>query len=90
MVDVAKLGRATGASIIGITAPGSPLAKICGLVLGVEGGEDTDLYTPMTSRIAQLVLIDVLATSLAISKGPEFSEHLGRVKRSLKTTRTNS
>lgn len=87
MVDVACLGHDAGATVIGITEPGSPLAKQCALVLGVESGEDTDLYTPMTSRIAQLVLIDVLATSLALKKGPEFHDHLGRVKQSLKGTR---
>jgi RpiR family carbohydrate utilization transcriptional regulator len=88
MVDVAELGRGTGATIIGITAPGSLLAQQCDIVLGVEGGEDTDLYTPMTSRIAQLVLIDVLATSMALKKGPGFSDHLRLVKASLAGTRT--
>jgi RpiR family carbohydrate utilization transcriptional regulator len=89
MVEVAQLGRKTGASVLGITAPDSPLAAQCRLVLEVEGGEDTELYTPMTSRIAQLVLIDVLATKLALKKGPEFSTHLRQVKRSLSNTRTS-
>jgi RpiR family carbohydrate utilization transcriptional regulator len=57
-------------------------------VLGVAGAEDTDLYTPMTSRIAQLVLIDVLATCLALRQGNRFTEHLQRVKDSLAATRS--
>lgn len=87
MVEVAKLGKQSGAKIIGITAPSSALAKQCDLVLGVSSDENTELYTPMTSRIAQLVLIDVLATRLAINQGANFSTHLQRVKESLIKTR---
>jgi RpiR family carbohydrate utilization transcriptional regulator len=87
MVEVAQLGLASGATIIGITTPGSPLARHCELILPVSSEEDTELYTPMTSRIAQLVLVDVLATRLAIKKGPEFSTHLRQVKESLNHTR---
>jgi len=87
MIDVAKLGKQAGAQVIGITAPSSALAKQCDLVLGVSSSEDTELYTPMTSRIAQLVLIDVLATRLAINQGDKFSQHLQRVKQSLVSTR---
>lgn len=86
-VEVAQLGADAGANVIGITTPGSPLTAHCKLVLPVASEEDTELYTPMTSRIAQLVLFDVLATRLAIRKGPEFSEKLRQVKESLASTR---
>jgi RpiR family carbohydrate utilization transcriptional regulator len=88
MVEVAKLGKQAGARVIGITAPSSALAKQCDLVLGVTSGENTDRYTPMTSRIAQLALIDVLATRLAINQGADFSQQLRRVKHSLVKTRS--
>jgi RpiR family carbohydrate utilization transcriptional regulator len=87
IVEVAELAQSTGAKTIGITTPGTPLTRHCDLVLGVSSDEDTDNYTPMTSRIAQLVIIDVLATRLALQLGPEFSEHLRKVKMSLADTR---
>jgi len=90
MIEVAQLGRTANAMIIGITGPDSPLAEQCHVVLKVEGDEDTELYTPMTSRLSQLVLIDVLATNLALQKGPAFAEHLRQVKQSLVTTRKNN
>ena len=90
MAEVAQLGKETGATVIGITAPDSPLAEQCGLVLEVISSEDTDTYTPMTSRIAQLVIIDILATRLAMRKGGEFALHLQRVKRSLLKTRSGA
>ena len=88
LVEVAELGGASGATVIGITSPGSELARSCTHVLAVEGGEDTELYTPMTSRIAQLVIIDVLVTALSLRQGPEFTRHLQAVKHSLLSTRS--
>ena len=89
IVELAQLAARSGADVLGITAPDSPLALACDLVLGVDSGEDTDIYTPMTSRIAQLVIIDVLATSLALRQGEDFAEHLQAVKRNLGSTRSS-
>jgi RpiR family carbohydrate utilization transcriptional regulator len=88
MEQAAALARDNGATIIGITTPLTPVADQCDLVLGVESGEDTEQYTPMTSRVAQLVVIDVLITRLALRKGPEFSVHLKRIKQALASTRS--
>ena len=89
IVELARLAAKSGARVLGITAPGSPLAMACDLVLGVESGEDTDLYTPMTSRIAQLVIVDILATCLALKQGDEFADHLREIKRNLGRTRSS-
>jgi RpiR family carbohydrate utilization transcriptional regulator len=87
MLDVARLAKTAGATVIGITAGPSPLAHECDIVLGVDTPEDTELYTPMTSRIAHLVLVDVLATAVSLQRGPSFSEHLKRIKDSVRDTR---
>lgn len=87
IIELARLGLNSGATVLGITAPRSPLSLECDLSLGVEGAEDTELYTPMTSRIAQLVIIDILATSLALAAGDDFLDHLQQVKKNLSDTR---
>jgi RpiR family carbohydrate utilization transcriptional regulator len=87
MIDTARIAKESGAVVIGITSPNSPLAKECTIVLSIETPEDTDMYTPMTSRIAHLVLIDVLVTAVALKRGPQFSEHLLRIKDSFTDTR---
>lgn len=87
MIETARIAKNCSAEVIGITSPNSPLAKECSIVLGVETPEDTDMYTPMTSRIAHLVLIDVLVTAVALKRGPQFSEHLLRIKESFAETR---
>lgn len=87
MIDVAEIAATRGSTVIGITAPASELAQHCRYVLGVEAHEDTELYTPMSSRIAQLVIIDILATCLALRKGEDFTQHLRQLKQALASTR---
>lgn len=86
-LETAQIARDSGAAVIGITSRGAPLATHCDIVLAVDSPEDTDLYTPMTSRITHLVLIDILATAVALRRGPTFSDHLRRIKESLRQTR---
>lgn len=87
LVEIATLARKSEATVIGITAPESPLAAQCSLVLGVEAPEDTDVYMPMTSRIVHLALLDVLATGVTLKRGPGFLSHLKKIKDSLQDTR---
>ncbi|RLQ22660.1 transcriptional regulator HexR [Seongchinamella sediminis] len=87
IIEVAQLARERNCPVVGITSPDSPLAKACSLVLGVASGENTDLYTPMTSRIAQLVIVDIIATCLALRQPGDFGEHLREIKRKLGKTR---
>ncbi|MBB3189561.1 MurR/RpiR family transcriptional regulator [Halomonas cerina] len=87
LVDIARLARDNGAVVLGITAPGSPLAAECTETLEVSAPEDTDYYMPMTSRMVQLALIDVLATGVTLRRGEDFLPHLKKIKDSLKETR---
>lgn len=87
LVDIARLARESGAVVLGITAPGSPLANECTETLEVDTPEDTDYYMPMTSRMIQLALLDVLATGVTLRRGEGFLEHLKKIKDSLLETR---
>jgi len=87
LVEVAALAKENDATVIGITSDGSPLAKECNLVLSVDVAEDTDLYMPMSSRIAQLTLVDILATGFTLRRGAKFRDNLKKVKDSLRSSR---
>ncbi|MCC5883157.1 MAG: MurR/RpiR family transcriptional regulator [Halomonas sp.] len=87
LVDIARLARESGAVVLGITAPNSPLAAECTETLEVATPEDTDVYMPMTSRMIQLTLIDVLATGVTLRRGEDFLPHLKKIKDSLLETR---
>ena len=87
LVETASIARAAGALVVGIAPPDSPLSLASDISLDLQTPEDTDIYTPMTSRILQLIVIDVLATGIALKRGVEFQTHLKKIKDSISDTR---
>jgi RpiR family transcriptional regulator, carbohydrate utilization regulator len=90
LVDSMAYARDAGAKIIALTVPNTPVADASDLVLPVNPSEDPDLYAPMTSRIAQLVLIDALAVATASQMGNVVSKRLERYKAVLNSKRINT
>ena len=87
LIQSVKEARKNGATIIGVCAENTPLANCCCLPLAIQAREDTELFTPLSSRIAHLVVIDVLATAVAVFIKPEVSGQLRKIKQSLRTSR---
>jgi RpiR family carbohydrate utilization transcriptional regulator len=87
LVEVARTARENGASVLGLTAMNSPLAQACSMSLNIPLPEDTDIYMPMTSRIIQLTVLDVLATGMTLRRGTDFQPHLRKIKESLNASR---
>ena len=87
MVELAMLARENDATVLAITSPDTPLAREATLALTLDVPEDTDIYMPMVSRLAQLTLIDVLATGFTLRRGAKFRDNLKRVKEALRDSR---
>lgn len=87
LVEMAEIARQNDATVIGVTSKDTPLAQECNICLSADVPEDTDLYMPMASRIAHLVIIDVLATGFTLRRGPKFRDNLKKVKDSLRPSR---
>ncbi len=88
MIEVAKIAKASNATLIAITSPNSPLAKLADITItSGDEIEDTTIYVPMTTRIIILTIIDILATGLALNKGAEIEEKLQKIKHSLDSTK---
>ncbi|WAT02987.1 MurR/RpiR family transcriptional regulator [Rouxiella chamberiensis] len=87
LVELALLARENDATVIAITSRDTPLAREATLSLLLDVPEDTDVYMPMISRLAQLTLIDVLATGFTLRRGAKFRDNLKRVKESLRDSR---
>ena len=87
LLSSVDLARESGAEVIGITALGAPLVARCTVALELLIDEDTDIYTPMTTRLAQLAVVDVLAVGVALRQGPELLVRLQRAKESLRSKR---
>jgi RpiR family carbohydrate utilization transcriptional regulator len=79
----AAAARDNGATVIALTIPTSRLACTASLVFGWDPHEDTSVYTPMSSRLAQLALLDALYVAFALSLGDVAAEKLRRSKDAL-------
>ena len=86
LARAAKLARERGAAVIALTSPGSAVAAEAGLLFPCQLIEDTSVYTPMSSRLAQLALLDAIQVALALALGDNASENLRRSKDALSAT----
>jgi len=86
-VELARVCREMGGSVIGITAEASPLAKYCDVVLDARITEDAEIYLPTSSRLAQLAIVDVLAASVFLKRGESEGRRLQAVKQAVRSTR---
>lgn len=87
LIHAMAMAKQAQASVIALCPPDTPVSEQADLPINVRLVEDTDVFTPMTSRIAHLMVIDTLAVGVAQKKGPEFDEHLKRIKESLSDLR---
>lgn len=87
MLAATEMALTSGAAVIAITASGSPLARLATVLLAADVPEDPDIYTPMTSRLAHLTIVDVLAVAVALTMGPPLLKQLERSKQALRDKR---
>ena len=52
-------------------------------MFGWSPNEDTSVYTPMSSRLAQLALLDAIYVAFALSLGDKAAQNLRRSKDAL-------
>ncbi|MDH4478444.1 MAG: SIS domain-containing protein [Rhodoferax sp.] len=69
LMDACDIARKNGATTIVITASGSPLASAGHIHLSADHPEGFDKYSPMVSRLMHLMVLDILATAVALRIG---------------------
>lgn len=84
-----KLARDQGAFAIGLTGQESPISRHCNINIIIETLENTDLYTPTISRVAALVVIDILSTYVALRRPTEHRQKIARMKQTLSEYRSS-
>lgn len=83
LIEGMQIARQRGAEIIALTDPSAPLAASASLVFPCHADEDTSVYTPMSSRLAQLTVLDALQVSVALRMGAAAEENLKSAKAAL-------
>ena len=87
LMDACDIAKKQGATTIVITASGSPLASTGHIHLTADHPEGYDKYSPMVSRLLHLLIIDILATTVALRIGEELQPNLRDMKNNLRNKR---
>ncbi len=82
-----EMVKQMGGIVIGLAPSKTPVIKNASIPIEVDVEEDIEIYTPLSSRIAHLVIIDVLAIGVAQRKGPQLHGHLFKLKQGLRSLR---
>ncbi|WP_306257122.1 MurR/RpiR family transcriptional regulator [Pararhizobium sp. IMCC21322] len=64
-LSAVKMARAAGATVIAFTRPGSPLAKIADVTVGVSVREDFEAFTPLSTPLAFMLALDAVVVCAA-------------------------
>ena len=87
LMDACDIARKRGATTIVITASGSPLATAGQIHLTADHPESYDRSSPMVSRLLHLLIIDILATTVALRIGEALQPALREMKNNLRSKR---
>jgi RpiR family carbohydrate utilization transcriptional regulator len=89
LLDSMELVKKAGGIVIGLAPSNSPIARKANIAIEVNAKEDIQIYAPLSSGIAQLAVLDVLAIGVAQKEGPQLEAHLQKMQASLASLRSN-
>ena len=87
VIQACQTAKNNGATVVTITSPLSSLAGVSDHSVLVDVDEDTGVYTPMSSRLAQLAVLDVIQVALALRLGEHGNRKLDLAKAALLETK---
>jgi RpiR family carbohydrate utilization transcriptional regulator len=88
LMDACDIACKNGATTIVITASHSPLASAGHIHLSADHPEGFDKYSPMVSRLLHLMIVDILATCVALRIGSaKLHPMLSEMKHNLRNKR---
>jgi RpiR family carbohydrate utilization transcriptional regulator len=89
LLDAIELVKDMEATVIGMAPSGTPVAQAATIPICIDVEEEFEIYTPLSSRIAHLAMIDVLAVGVAQRKGPRLQGHLYRLRAGMQSLRVS-
>jgi len=78
-----QLARSCGADVVILAPSGTPLAELATVLIPIDLHFHTDPYTPISARLAHLVVIDILAVGLALRLSPERRKKMDSAQKAL-------
>lgn len=87
ILRAAQALKSAGGTLVVVTGNDGPIAELSDIELRCTTHEDTELFTPTVSRLAALVVIDILASAVAMRRPPEQIARVGLVREMLADVR---
>ena len=87
LLQSVRLARQAGATVIGLAPRDTALSQECTIPIYVNREEDHETFAPVSSRIAHLVVIDEIATGVAVRRKPVLKDHLQKLDTSQRVLR---
>jgi RpiR family transcriptional regulator, carbohydrate utilization regulator len=87
LIEVVRTARERSASVVVITGSDSPVTRYADVAIVAATLENTNVYTPTISRLAALIVIDILSTSVSIKRGEQHQRDVASMKRRLAEAR---
>lgn len=87
LIEIVRTARERGASVVVITGSDSPITRYADVSIITETLENTNVYTPTISRIAALVIVDILSTGVSLLRGDSHRIEVSAMKRRLAEAR---
>ncbi len=84
-----EIARESGAYVIGVTTRGSPLMRLCNVTIAVDVDQDDDPYSPMTSRLLHLEVLDMLRRARGAGDGAGPRGNVKRVRQTIADKRAS-
>ncbi len=83
LCEAASIAGNNSAMVVAITDPNSRLAQAAAYTFACDAQEDTNIYTPRSSRLVHLTVLDALHVAAALALGDAAAENLRRCKDAL-------
>ena len=90
LIDAIRIANNVQATTIALAPTDSAVSRESQIAINIDAEEEVEIYTPLSSRIAHLVVIDLLAVGVAQRIGPHISQHLQALKSGLQPLRDDS
>lgn len=85
LLEAVDVARSQGATVIALTQPGSPLAGMAHIVLGVEVAPDPVMPVGPEAYLAHLTVIEILTVLVAQRLGDKAVDRLANIQHTLQT-----
>jgi RpiR family transcriptional regulator, carbohydrate utilization regulator len=82
-IRIAEAARIAGGKVVTLTGDDGALAALADVDIRISTFEDTDFYTPTVSRLAGLVVVDMLATGVVLRRPTSELQQVQQMKERL-------